>query len=95
MEAIQETVQNIMQQLEKKQKASPRPHPEVLLKKIFSKKELQHIKLNYTRKGILNINVDSSAWLYQLSLKKEKFLAKLHSQTDQIKDIRFYLGATK
>ncbi len=65
------------------------------LKKILTKKEIGHIKFNYFKKGILNIIVDSSSWLYQLSLEKDGLLAKLRKNLKNIKDIRFRLGEVK
>jgi predicted nucleic acid-binding Zn ribbon protein len=92
MEAIKETVKNVIGAWETQKKQSPKASPAVLLKKIFSKKELGHIKFNYFKAGTLSINIDSSAWLYELSLKKRDLLAKLRKESGSIKDIRFYLG---
>ncbi len=90
MEAIKKTIQNVMRTWEKK-KTSPY-NPEALLKKVFSVQELKHLKFNYLRKGILGIKVESSSWLYHLSLKKEDFIQKLRQKTPEIKDIRFHIG---
>lgn len=62
------------------------------LKKHLTKRELSHIKINYFKKGILNINVDSSIWIYQLSLKKNALLIELRNDIAEIKDINFRLG---
>jgi len=90
MEAIKDTIQNVMQTWEKKK--TSQHNPEVLLRKIFSARELKHIKFHYLRKGILGIKVESSSWLYHLSLKKEDFIQKLRQKTPEIKDIRFHIG---
>lgn len=98
MEAIKDTVANIIQDLKAKKARSNKGGPSALLKNALTKKELEHIKVNYLKKGILNINVDSSTWLYSLSLKKEDILARLNkpgSQTESIKDIRFRIGEVK
>jgi len=58
----------------------------------LTKKELGHIKVNYFRRGILGVNVDSSAWLYYLSLKKDTLLAHLQTKSRAVKEIRFYVG---
>jgi len=63
-----------------------------LLKKLLTKRELQHIKFNYFRKGILGISVDSSGWLYHLSLKKEGLLISLQKNLTDLKEIHFRLG---
>jgi len=92
MEAIKDAVYNVMQVLEIKKKKLPANSLEALLKKTLTKKELKHIKFNYFKKGVLNINVDSSSWLYHLSLQKQDLLAKFVQKSDAIKDIRFRLG---
>lgn len=62
------------------------------LKKILTKKELAHIKFNYFRKGVLGLNVDSSAWLYKLNMGKEDLLSKLNQKIGNVKDIRLRIG---
>jgi predicted nucleic acid-binding Zn ribbon protein len=74
-----------------KPKAAP-ADAEALLKKMLTKSQLRHIKMSYGRGGRLYINVDSSAWLYQLNLKKPQLLARLGAADSGIKDIRFRLG---
>lgn len=92
METIKDTVQNIIEDLKIKKKRSATGDPEALFKKSLTKAEVRHIKFNYFKRGIVNINVDSSSWLYHLSLRKEKLLAKLMQRSAAIKDIRFRLG---
>lgn len=94
MEVIKDTIKNVIHTLKISQKECAKDNPEVLIKKVFSKKELEHVKLNYFRKGILSLNISSSTWLYHLSLQKEDLLVKLRKESKAIKDIRFYLGET-
>lgn len=91
MEAIKETIKNVMQSWGQGKQAAV-TDPEQLLKKILTKKELAHIKFSYFRAGILGINVDSSSWLYKFSLQKETLLEKLSKKISSIKDIRFRIG---
>jgi predicted nucleic acid-binding Zn ribbon protein len=56
----------------------------------LGKTERKHAKCANLRAGVLTVNVDSSVWLYQLSLKKEEFLRNLG-----VKDIRFRIGEVK
>ncbi len=93
MESIKNTVNNVMGLLVAKKNLSHHS-PETLLKKTLTKKELQHIKFRYFRKGILGISVDSSGWLYQMNLKKEGLLERLGKNIN-VKDIRFRLGALR
>ncbi len=94
MEVIKDTVINVIRELSlKKGGDAGRYNPETLLKKALTKKELRHIKFHYFRKGMLGIEVDSSSWLYSLSLKKEKLITKLNAGPSLgVKDIRFIIG---
>lgn len=93
MEPIKDTVKNVIRKWEAERKGPLRRNPQALLKRIFTKKELDHVKFNYLKADTLNINVDSSSWLYHLSLKKDKLLAKLHKDSGNIiNDIRFFVG---
>jgi hypothetical protein len=92
MEAIKNTVINVMQELGAKKREHAKADPVSLLKKALTKKELQHIKFNYLKKGVLDLYVDSSGWLYNFNLKKEELLNSLNKKSSAIKKIRFRLG---
>jgi len=93
MESIKDTINNVIKDLqEQRKKASDKNSPEKIFKKNLSKKELAHVKFNYFRKGVLGVKVDSSSWLYYLSLQKEAFLDKLRGNLKEIKDIHFSIG---
>ena len=66
--------------------------PEQWLKKTLTKKELGHIKVKYFSKGVLGLSVDSSAWLYVLSLKKEELLNNLKKENPGLKNINLRIG---
>ncbi|MFH1413639.1 MAG: hypothetical protein ABIG56_02200 [Candidatus Omnitrophota bacterium] len=68
---------------------------ESIFKKSLTKKQREHIKFKYFRKGIIGANVDSSVWLYSLSLGKEELLDKLNSKNKTIKEIRFRIGSVE
>jgi hypothetical protein len=95
MERISDTIQSVIHGLTAKNQGQFKSHPEDWLKKALTKKELEHIKFNYFRKGILGIKVDSSSWLYRFSLDKTKILTKLIKSSDEIKDIHFRIGEIK
>lgn len=91
--ALKDTIQDLMRALSTKSKASFKDNPLSLLKKVLSKKEMQHVGPHYFKNGVLSINVDSSSWLYRLNLQKEDLLFKLRKESSVvIKEIRFYLG---
>lgn len=93
MEQIKKTIEEVIKTLQEcRKKRTPENDPETLLKKNLSKKELAHIKFNYYRKGVLGIKVDSSSWLYYLSLQKEQLSDKLRRKLAGLKHIHFCLG---
>ena len=95
MERIRETLEGVMRSLEAKKKGAPGQDPEANLKKLLTKKERGHIKFDYFNKGVVNINVDSSSWLFHLNLRREKLAEQLHKKVPAAKGIRFRLGVIK
>ncbi len=95
MERIKDTLQSVMQELTIKGGSVSGEGPEAWLRKTLTKKELGHIKLNYFRKGILGLSVDSSVWLYSLNLKKTVLLNKLKECSPSVKEMRFSIGDIK
>lgn len=95
MEAIKETIQQLMQAWADERNKSAPDNPELWLKKSLSKKESAHAQARYFHKGILSIAVDSSSWLYYFNLQKEDLLVKLRKISSEVKDIRFSLGEIK
>lgn len=83
MEKIGATIDKVISRLKQIKKENPQDR----LKKYLTKEEFRHIKLTNVYRGIMTINVDSSARLYALSLKKQELIDKLGS-----KDIRLRLG---
>lgn len=81
-----------MQGLDVKKKASCEAGPQQWLKKTLTKKELQHIKVKYFSKGVLGLSVDSSSWLYILSLRKEELLESLKKESSELKNISLRIG---
>ncbi|MDO8602476.1 MAG: DUF721 domain-containing protein [Candidatus Omnitrophota bacterium] len=55
---------------------------------------VSHTKPVAIKKNILTIEVDSSTWLYVLSLKKKSILAAMQKTVgkEKIEDIRFRIG---
>ena len=92
MEAIKEVVAKVLKKLSQKINNSPEDNPEAWLKKALTKKELEHIKFNYFKKGSLGLIVDSSSWLYMLSIKKGALLKNLQKLSNNIKEVHFRIG---
>ena len=62
--------------------------------RIVGNKEIGHTKLEGFKDETLLVNVDSSAWLYQMNLKKKKILEDLQKGFPKVKKIYFKLGKT-
>ena len=92
MELLKNTIDEFMRSLSSKKTDSPDADPQGWIKKALTKKELGHIKVKYFSKGVLGLSVDSSAWLYILSLKKEELVDKLKKQNPGLKNIQFSIG---
>ncbi len=92
MEPLKNTLDALMLGLSHKKTGCPGAGPEQWLKKALTKKELQHIKVKYFSKGVLSLNVDSSVWLYILSLKKEELLKILQKEAPAVKNINLRIG---
>ena len=92
MELLKNTLEDLMRQLGDKKNVFQDAGPQQWLKNALTKKELRHIRVKYFSKGILGLSVDSSAWLYVFSLKKEELLGKLKQENAQIKNINLRIG---
>ena len=95
VDTIKDTINDVIRSLEPKKNGSRGDNPYQWMQEVFSKKELKHIEYDYFHKGILGIIVDSSTWLYHLSLKKEALLLQLNKKDALVKNIRFRLGGVK
>jgi hypothetical protein len=61
------------------------------LRDIIGDKALTHTKIVYLTKGRIRVNVNSSAWLYELTLRKNPILQALKKKLS-VTDIAFVLG---
>jgi len=95
MELIKDTIQQLIEEWKTKKSLLPKDDIARIVHKTLSAEERGHVRLVYCRNGILGLAVDSSAWLYQLTLHKTKLLDKLNKKIkdmQQIKDVRFHIG---
>ena len=92
MEHLKNTLDALMRGLSDKKEGASGIGPEQWLKKALTKKELRHIKVKYFSKGVLGLSVNSSAWLYILSLKKEGLLHELKKENPGLKNINLRIG---
>lgn len=92
MEQIKDTISTLLRSWSEQKKGAQELDPEGLIKRVLTKKELQHIKFNYFSKGVVGLKVDSPAWAYSLNLRKKIILANLNEKSDAIKDLRLRIG---
>jgi len=92
MDDIKTTIFAVLKDLETRKCRAAATDPAQHFSKVFAKKELQHIKPAYFRKGILAITVDSATWMYHLSMRKQEVLRKLAGLNKDVKDVRFVIG---
>jgi predicted nucleic acid-binding Zn ribbon protein len=89
---IREVTKDVIRRLSKE-----RSTKEERIKKIWynvtGKKFRLHTQPVSFRKNILTINVDSSGWLYELTMRKKTITAKLKKELkDDFKQLRFRIG---
>jgi hypothetical protein len=92
MEAIRDTIKSVIGALAEKKSGKNELNPQGWLKNVLTKRELGHIKINYFRKGILGLKIDSASWLYFFNLRKDALLADLRKQSKEVKELRFNIG---
>jgi predicted nucleic acid-binding Zn ribbon protein len=92
MEPIRDTIKTLLEDWQEQKKGLVSGEPQGLLKKVFSVKELKHLRFVSLKRGALSIRVDSSGWLYQLNLQKEQLLEKIAKEAPEIKSLRFSVG---
>ena len=95
MELIKNTILGVIRSLSEKSQAAPETNLSQEIKKVLTKKEIKHIRINHFHKGVLTLNVDSAAWLYHFNLHKQDLLEKLRASCAEMKEIRLYLGEVK
>ena len=95
MELLKDRLNLILEGLKKNNKFLQQEEVFDLLKNAVSRKEFKHLKPIWFRDGILRVNVDSSAWLYQFSLKKDQILKSINDKSAIVKDINFRIGDIK
>lgn len=65
--------------------------------KAVGKKAAMHSRPVSLNRAVLAVNVDGSAWLYELTTRKRETIKKMQEmvKNKKLKDIRFRIGETK
>lgn len=90
-ESLKQILPKVFEDLEKKKLLQ---NLEELWGLTIDSRAFQHTKIANFKKGILTINVNSSMWIYELTLKKDEILKGLRRKKffKDLKDIRFRIG---
>jgi predicted nucleic acid-binding Zn ribbon protein len=91
MDGIKNVLQGVLSDMMKQQKGVDFQKALDAWKKAVGPKACAHTKIVYLTKEKIRVNVDNSAWLYDLNLRKERILRELKKDLD-VEDIRFRLG---
>ncbi len=94
MDAIKKVLHGVFQDLMKKQKETDYQKTLDVWKRIAGPKAFPHTKIVYLTKDKMRVNVNSSAWLYELNLRKERIQRELDKAL-KIKEVNFRLGEVK
>ena len=93
MEPIKSIVTNVLQDILDRRERSPGGDVESIWLRSATKKISRHTKYRFFKNGKLYINVENSAWLYELNSKKATMLKKLKKLSkNKIIDVRFKIG---
>lgn len=88
---MRSVVKSVVADLVKKNKALDFQKAERAWKAAVGPSAWPHTKIVYLTKNKIQVNVDSSGWLYDLNLRKARICGRLQKSL-AIEDIRFRLG---
>ena len=94
MDEIKDVLHGVLRDMMKKQKGTDFEKTIKIWKRIVGPKAFGHTKIVYLTKDKIRVNVDNSAWLYELNLRKERIARELLKDL-KIEDVRFKLGDVK
>ena len=91
MDKIKDIVHDVLEKI-----SSKKPGEQIQLqetwKRMVGEGGQRHAAIHGFRDGVLSIHVDSSIWLFQMSLKKKTFLNELQKKNPDIKQVVFKIG---
>lgn len=91
---LKDILKDVWRDLAKKQKDQDGDKVQAAWDRIVGPKASAHTRIVYLTKDKIRVNVDSSAWLYALNLKKERIKNELKNSLG-IDDVRLALGGIK
>lgn len=94
MDEVKDVIKDVLHSLFEKQKDLNFQKTQDTWEKIVGPKASRHTRIVYLTKDKIRVNVDSSAWLYDLNVKKERIRKELNKRL-KIHDVGFRLGNVK
>jgi predicted nucleic acid-binding Zn ribbon protein len=91
MDKIKDVLHSVFRDLEKKQQGVDFEKASLAWEKAVGPKAAAHTKIVYLTKEKIRVNVNNSAWLFELNLKKGQ-IQKTIKKSLNIDDVRFRLG---
>ena len=94
MEEVKDVIKGVISDMLKREKSLHFQEAEAVWQRVAGPKASRHNKIVHLTKERIRVNVDSSAWLYELNLKKEQIEHKLQKAL-KIHEVRFRIGSIK
>ncbi|MFA5039165.1 MAG: DciA family protein [Candidatus Omnitrophota bacterium] len=91
MEGIKSVLSSVLKDLTRQQKERNLDGVQAAWERAAGKAAVRHTRITNLTKDKIQVNVDSSAWLYQLNLKKQAMEKELYRRL-KIREIRLRLG---
>jgi hypothetical protein len=91
MQDIRDTLKSVLKKIEVAACASEKDEIAAVIKNILSKDEFYNIEIKSFSKGVLEISCNSSGWLYQINLKKQKIIDAAQEKIKGAKIDKIYL----
>ena len=94
MEPIKDIIPQVIESISQK-KPEAQSKLQRIWQSIVGEKSGQHTVIGGFKDNALLVLVDSPAYLFQMNLKKRKFLEQLKEEFPELKEINFKIGKTK
>jgi predicted nucleic acid-binding Zn ribbon protein len=91
MEEIKSVLKGVLEDLTRKRKSVDLEKALRIWEKTVGPKASAHTKIVHLTKDRIHVNVDNSAWLFELNLKKEGIIKALQKSL-KIQDVKLSLG---
>ncbi len=94
MDSIKDIIPQVLEKISHK-----KPQEQIEIQRIWQnlvdKKAIGHTAISGLKDGRLTVSVDSSAWLFQMSVMKRRLLKGLQELEPSIQQISFRIGKVK